>query len=97
MEQTRKEALEKMGDIEQKFQSLKDDYFAQKTASLRNEIELVESGKHERYVAKQAQLKSKHDLSMSSAIRERAYQIRNAQLVYEVSFESSFYLHPSYA
>lgn len=83
MEISRKEALEKMSDIEQKFVKLKEDYFAQKVESVRNEMNLVENGKHEKYQAKDQLLVEKHQRSLEAAARERTYQIRSAQLVYE--------------
>jgi hypothetical protein len=44
---------------------------------------LIESGKHEQYVAKEAMLREKYQQTIEAAMRERNYQIRNAQLVYE--------------
>ena len=72
-----------MGKIEKEFGALKEKYFANKAASIQNEIELIESGKHEQFLSREKALRKKMEDALESAARERTYQIHNAQLVYE--------------
>lgn len=46
-------------------------------------MSLIELGKHEQYLAKEKHLREKYEEALEAAARERDYQIRNAQLVYD--------------
>ncbi len=52
-------------------------------ATIQSEMALIEGGKHEQFIAKDLALQEKQRLAIEAAARERTYQIRNAQLVYE--------------
>lgn len=62
---------------------LQEKYFSDKKKAIRHEIELVDTGKHEQYIAKEKLLQKKLEAALEAAAKERTYQIRNAQLVYE--------------
>lgn len=72
-----------MSKLEAEFNAARDKAFAEKAQAIKEEIALLEQGKHDGFLQRDVTLQQKYRDSLELASHERAYQIRNAMLVYE--------------
>lgn len=89
MEAESLQAKAQLTQVEDEFVVLKNQYFAAQVEAVRKEMAQLADGTHEQYLAKQERLMHKHRDALETAARERAYQIHNAQVVYEIEVSQS--------